>query len=288
MVAAGSTMTQRIGIMRTAWRSWVVVALAIVVLTTATGCEDDAGTAAGTKTSPPPSSPTPVASAMPTTGGKVDIAALRQQFPGAPTLSSKATVQLTVKGQPITIELDGENAPISAGNFVELVQKKFYDGLVFHRVVREPSPFVVQGGDPAGKDPNVPVDQLGGGGYIDPTTNQERRIPLEIKSSEGNMLYGNTFSGVAQFNGKTPKLKHTRGAVAMARSMNPNSGSSQFYITLADQGFLDGEYAVFGYVKEGMDVVDKIQQGDRIESIRVTQLDEETFKLGTAAAKPKP
>jgi peptidyl-prolyl cis-trans isomerase B (cyclophilin B) len=278
--------------MRTAWRSWVVVALAIVVLTTATGCEDDAGTAAGAKTSPAPASssptPAPAASAMPSTGGKVNLEALRKQFPGAPILLSKATVQLTVKGQPITIELDGENAPISAGNFVELVQKKFYDGLVFHRVVREPSPFVVQGGDPGGKDPNVPVNQLGGGGYIDPATNQERRIPLEIKSSDGNMLYGNTFSTVEQFKGKTPKLKHTRGAVAMARSMNPNSGSSQFYITLADQGFLDGEYAVFGYVKEGMDVVDKIQQGDRIESIRVTQLDEETFKLGTAAEKPKP
>jgi peptidyl-prolyl cis-trans isomerase B (cyclophilin B) len=275
-----------------AWRSWVVVALAIVVMTTATGCNDDAGTAAGSanpKTSPSSSATaSPASSPAATTGKVVNIDAVRKQFPGLPTLSSKATVQLTVKGQPITIELDGENAPISAGNFVELVQKKFYDGLVFHRVVREPSPFVVQGGDPAGKDPNVPLDKLGSGGYIDPTTNQERRIPLEIRSSEGNALYGNTFSMAEQFRGKSPKLKHTRGAVAMARSQNPNSGSSQFYITLADQGFLDGEYAVFGYVKEGMEVVDKIQQGDRIESIRVTQLDEETFKLGAVGEKPKP
>jgi peptidyl-prolyl cis-trans isomerase B (cyclophilin B) len=276
--------------MRTAWRSWLVVALAIVLLTTATGCEDDTGTASAPKASPnasPTSSATPApTSAMPT--GGVSIDELRKQFPGFPTLSSKATVQLTVKGQPITIELDGENAPISAGNFVELVQKKFYDGLVFHRVVRDPSPFVVQGGDPAGKDPNVPVEQLGTGGYIDPTTNQERRIPLEIKSSDGQALYGNTFPSAEQFRSKMPKLKHTRGAVAMARSQNPNSGSSQFYITLADVSFLDGDYAVFGYVKEGMDVVDKIQQGDRIESIRIVQLDESTFKLGAAAAKPKP
>ncbi len=274
--------------MRTAWRSWLVVALAIVLLTTATGCEDDTGTASAPKASPnasPTSSATPApTSAMPT--GGVSIDELRKQFPGFPTLSSKATVQLTVKGQPITIELDGENAPISAGNFVELVQKKFYDGLVFHRVVRDPSPFVVQGGDPGGKDPNVPVGQLGGGGYIDPTTNQERRIPLEIKSSDGQALYGNTFPMAEQFRSKQPKLKHTRGAVAMARSQNPNSGSSQFYITLADVSFLDGDYAVFGYVKEGMDVVDKIQQGDRIESIRIVQLDESTFKLGAAAAKP--
>jgi peptidyl-prolyl cis-trans isomerase B (cyclophilin B) len=260
------------------------MALAIVVLTTATGCGDQSGAAPKTAATPSPATPA-ATSPMPS---KVSIEALRKQFPGLPTLSSKATVQLTVKGQPITIELDGENAPISAGNFVELVQKKFYDGLVFHRVVREPSPFVVQGGDPAGKDPNVPVDQLGGGGYIDPNTNLERQIPLEIKSSEGNPLYGNTFSAVAQFNGKTPKLKHTRGAFAMARSQNPNSASSQFYITLSDVGFLDGEYAVFGYVKTGMEVVDKIQQGDRIESIRVTQLDEETFKPGEVASAEKP
>jgi peptidyl-prolyl cis-trans isomerase B (cyclophilin B) len=263
------------------------MALAIVVLTTATGCGDQSGTAAP-KAAATPSPAAPPAAATSPMPSKVSIEALRKQFPGLPTLSSKAIVQLTVKGQPITIELDGENAPISAGNFVELVQKKFYDGLVFHRVVREPSPFVVQGGDPAGKDPNVPVEQLGTGGYIDPTTNQERRIPLEIKSSEGNPLYGGTFSSVEQFRGKTPKLKHTRGAFAMARSQDPNSASSQFYITLSDVGFLDGEYAVFGYVKEGLDVVDKIQQGDRIDSIRVTQMDEETFKSGEAAPAGKP
>jgi peptidyl-prolyl cis-trans isomerase B (cyclophilin B) len=273
--------------MRTAWRSWLVGALAIVLLTTATGCDDDAGTATAPKSSPVSSAtPAPSASAMPT--GVAGIDALRKQYPGLPTLSSKATVQLTVKGQPITIELDGENAPISAGNFVELVQKKFYDGLVFHRVVREPSPFVVQGGDPGGKDPNVPVSQLGTGGYTDPVTNQERRIPLEIKSSDGLMLYGNTFPQSSGFAGKQPKLKHTRGALSMARSQNPNSASSQFYITLADVSFLDGDYAVFGYVKEGMDVVDKIQQGDRIESIRIVQLDESTFKLGAVAEKTKP
>ncbi len=273
--------------MRTAWRSWLVGMLAIVLLTTATGCDDDTGTASAPKSTPVSSAtPSPSASAMPT--GSAGIDAVRKQFPGLPTLSSKATVQLTVKGQPITIELDGENAPISAGNFVELVQKKFYDGLVFHRVVREPSPFVVQGGDPAGKDPNVPMGDLGGGGYVDPATNQERRIPLELKSSDGQMLYGNTFPQAEAFRGKLPKLKHTRGALAMARSQNPNSASSQFYITLADVSFLDGDYAVFGYVKEGMEVVDKIQQGDRIESIRIVQLDESTFKLGGAAEKPKP
>ncbi|MFM2431268.1 MAG: hypothetical protein RLZZ511_2481 [Cyanobacteriota bacterium] len=279
--------------MRIAWRSWLVGMLAIVLLTTATGCEDQP--TASSPAASPSASASPMASPSPASAapaGKISIAELRKQFPGLPTLSSKAIVQLTVKGQAIKIELNGEDAPISAGNFVDLIKKDFYNGLVFHRVVREPSPFVVQGGDPAGKDPNVPVSQLGTGGYIDPATNQERRIPLEIKASDGAPLYGGTFSMVPQFQGKSPKLKHTRGAVAMARSQNPNSGSSQFYITLADQSFLDGEYAVFGYVKEGMEVVDKIQQGDRIESIRIVQLDEETFQAGNAApadgAKPSP
>lgn len=264
--------------MRRIWRSWLIGALAIVVLTTTTGCGDQSGTAAP---------PAPETAASPTTApelpqGKVSIEELRQQFPGLPTLSSKAIVQLTVKGKPITIAVDGENAPISAGNFIDLVQKKFYDGLVFHRVVREPQPFVVQGGDPAGKDPNVPVDQLGTGGYIDPATNQERRIPLEIPTSDTTPVYGGTFSSVPQLQGKTPKLKHRRGAVAMARSMNPNSASSQFYITLADIGFLDGEYAVFGYVTEGMDVVDQIEKGDRIEAIRIVELKEDDFLAGAA------
>lgn len=79
--------------------------------------------------------------------------AASSQFSNLPRLQGKATVVMTVKGAPITIELDGTNAPITAGNFVDLVQKGVYDGLVFHRVVREPQPFVVQGGDPQGKDP---------------------------------------------------------------------------------------------------------------------------------------
>jgi peptidyl-prolyl cis-trans isomerase B (cyclophilin B) len=69
---------------------------------------------------------------------------------------------------------------------------------------------------------------------------------------------------------KTPELEHTRGAVAMARSQFPDSASSQFYFTLADLSFLDGNYAVFGYVTSGMEVVDQIQQGDKIESAKVT------------------
>ncbi|HEY9706738.1 MAG TPA: peptidylprolyl isomerase [Oculatellaceae cyanobacterium] len=187
-----------------------------------------------------------------------------------PRLEGKATVVLKVKSSPIKIEVDGTNAPITAGNFVDLVQQGVYNGLVFHRVVREPQPFVVQGGDPQGKNPNFPVERLGTGGFIDPKTKQERFIPLEIKpKGEKEPVYGKTLktAGIST----PPALRHTRGAVAMARSSMPDSASSQFYVALSQLDFLDGDYAVFGYVTEGMDVVDKIQQGDRIESAEVTQ-----------------
>ncbi|MBD2520764.1 peptidylprolyl isomerase [Nostoc sp. FACHB-973] len=189
-----------------------------------------------------------------------------------PRLEGKATVVLTVKGSPITIEVDGTNAPITAGNFVDLVQKGVYNGLAFHRVERgtpeKPQPFVVQGGDPQSKDPKFPVDQLGTGSYIDPKTGNIRYIPLEIKPKGSNTpLYNKTFDATAQ----PVVLPHKQGAVAMARSQQPDSASSQFYFALADIGFLDGNYAVFGNVTQGFDVVNKIQQGDRIDSAKVTQ-----------------
>ena len=192
------------------------------------------------------------------------------QVNNLPKLEGKATVVLKVKGSPIKIEVNGTDAPITAGNFVDLVQRGVYSGLVFHRVVREPQPFVVQGGDPQGKDPNFPAQRLGTGGFIDPETSQERYIPLEIKPKGAEApIYSKTLktAGISV----APVLRHTRGAVAMARSSMPDSASSQFYIALAELQFLDGDYAVFGYVTEGMDVVDKIQQGDRIESAEVTQ-----------------
>jgi peptidyl-prolyl cis-trans isomerase B (cyclophilin B) len=192
------------------------------------------------------------------------------QVNNLPKLEGKATVVLKVKGSSIKIEVNGTDAPITAGNFVDLVQRGVYSGLVFHRVVREPQPFVVQGGDPQGKDPNFPAQRLGTGGFIDPETSQERYIPLEIKPKGAEApIYSKTLktAGISV----APVLRHTRGAVAMARSSMPDSASSQFYIALAELQFLDGDYAVFGYVTEGMDVVDKIQQGDRIESAEVTQ-----------------
>ena len=122
----------------------------------------------------------------------------------------------------ITVELDGDAAPITVQNFMDLANAGFYDGLTFHRII---SGFMMQGGDPNGN---------GTGG------------------SE------NTIKGEFSSNGVENTLSHTRGAISMARSQNPDSASSQFFICHADSTFLDGQYACFGYVTDGMDVVDAV------------------------------
>ena len=122
----------------------------------------------------------------------------------------------------ITVELDGDAAPITVQNFMDLANAGFYDGLTFHRII---SGFMMQGGDPNGN---------GTGG------------------SE------NTIKGEFSSNGVKNTLSHTRGVISMARSQNPDSASSQFFICHADSTFLDGQYACFGYVTDGMDVVDAV------------------------------
>ena len=181
-----------------------------------------------------------------------------------PNLSGMATVQMEVQTAAgtgtVEMMLNGAAAPLTAGNFVQLANQGFYDGLSFHRVVKDPLPFVVQGGDPLGN---------GTGGFVDPETQQPRHIPLEFalepRTNDGyTLVYNETIPS----NGLV--LPHLRGAVAMARSAAPNTASSQFYIALSDIPQLDGRYAVFGYVIEGMDVVDEIAIGDRIVSVTVT------------------
>lgn len=150
-------------------------------------------------------------------------------------MANRKAIIETGKGN-ITIELYEDKAPKTAGNFIDLVEKGFYDGLAFHRY--EPG-FVIQGGDPKGN---------GTGGYIEPGSNRERRIPLEV----------------------SPELKHGEaGAVAMARSSDPNSASCQFYITLGPAAFLDMNYAVFGRVVDGMDAVKQIRAGDKMTSVKL-------------------
>lgn len=229
-------------------RSWIVMPIAIGILFVG-GCALQASTETATPPAPPTISQT-------------------QPDEGLPRLDGQATVEMVTDRGTVTIEVDGTNAPITAGNFVDLVQRGVYNGLMFHRVVRTPEPFVVQGGDPNSKDASLPTSRLGTGNFVDPETLLPRYIPLEIlPEGQESPVYGRTLpeAGI----GEPPKLSHRRGAVAMARSSLPDSASAQFYFALADLPFLDGSYAVFGYVTDGMDVVDQIQQGDRIQSAKV-------------------
>lgn len=238
-------------------KQWPALLVAIALtLGSCTGTNPSAADSPDATTAPP----TPVATTPTDPAILADL----------PRLEGQATVELMVNGSPITIEVNGEDAPITAGNFVDLVERGVYDGTRFHRVVREPEPFVVQGGDPQSADASVPVSQLGTGGFTDPETGQPRMIPLEILPEGADQpTYSKTFqqAGITE----SPALTHERGAVAMARSEFPDSASSQFYITLTDVPFLDGSYAVFGQVTDGMDVVDGIEQGDAIESATVVE-----------------
>jgi peptidyl-prolyl cis-trans isomerase B (cyclophilin B) len=187
-----------------------------------------------------------------------------------PCLSGTAVVALETSRGRVLLQLDGKNAPLTAGNFVDLVRRGVYDGTVFHRVVREPVPFVVQGGDPSSANPKVAPSQYGLGNFIDPSSGEARLIPLEIKRQrDGEPEYGKELTTPVIT--KELALSHQRGSVAMARSQDPNSASAQFYIALEALPELDGRYAVFGQVSEGMEVVDAIRQGDKLVKARLVE-----------------
>ena len=135
--------------------------------------------------------------------------------------SCTAVIEIENYGS-ITLELDGNAAPITVANFVKLAEAGFYDGLTFHRIMEG---FMMQGGCPLG---------TGTGG-------SETKIKGEFKD-----------------NGVDNPLSHTRGTISMARSMAPDSASSQFFIVHQDSTFLDGSYAAFGHVTEGIEVVDAV------------------------------
>lgn len=139
------------------------------------------------------------------------------------TLTGKHHAEIVVQDYgTIKVELDADQAPITVQNFIDLANSGFYDGLTFHRIIEG---FMIQGGDPNG---------------------------------DGTGSSGHTIRGEFTQNGVNNTLSHTRGAISMARSSAMNSASSQFFIVHEDSTYLDGSYAVFGYVTEGMDVVDAI------------------------------
>ena len=187
----------------------------------------------------------------------------------AACLQGKATVVVATNRGEITIEVDGDAAPLTAGNFVDLVRRGTYDGTMFHRVVKQPVPFVVQGGDPQSSDRAVPLNQLGTGSFVDPETGMARMIPLEISfKGEASPRYSRESANPSELENLV--LNHERGAVAMARSQAPDSASAQFYIALRPLPELDGRYAVFGRVVQGLELVDTIEQGDRIQTARLS------------------
>lgn len=247
--------------MRLRWWSWVVCLVVLVSLTACTTSEPTGTVPEGLADEPAAleeTTPTPVDETAP---GASEAA-------GRVTLAGMATVEMQINGGTVVIEVDGTQAPVTAGNFVDLVERGVYDGVSFHRVVKSPEPFVVQGGDPQSKDPSVSPQLWGTGSFIDPDTNEPRYIPLEILPANGETpIYGQTLQEANVT--EPPALTHSRGAVAMARSQLADSASAQFYFALADLPFLDGSYAVFGYVTEGMDIIDAVEQGDVIESATV-------------------
>lgn len=156
--------------------------------------------------------------------------------------AGKHHVEITVKDYgTISVELDGDAAPITVENFLKLAGEGFYDGLTFHRIM---TGFMIQGGDPLGN---------GTGGS------------------------DQTIKGEFSKNGIENNLSHTRGAISMARSIMMDSASSQFFIVHEDSTFLDGQYACFGYVTEGMEVVDAICEATPV-----------TDNNGTVAAENQP
>ncbi len=143
----------------------------------------------------------------------------------------------------IKVELDADTAPISVSNFIKLAKDGFYDGLTFHRII---SGFMIQGGDPSGN---------GTGG-----------------SDE-------TIKGEFSANGVENGISHVRGVISMARSQNYDSASSQFFIMHADAPSLDGQYAAFGKVTEGMEIVDKICEDTPVTDDNGTVKAEEQPKI---------
>ena len=132
-------------------------------------------------------------------------------------------IKITMEnGGEIEAELYKDIAPITVENFINLVNEHFYDGLIFHRVIKG---FMIQGGDPTGT---------------------------------GMSGSGKNIKGEFKDNGVENNLKHVRGVLSMARAYDPNSASSQFFIVHQDSTFLDGQYAAFGKVTKGMEVVDEI------------------------------
>ncbi|MBP0018157.1 MAG: peptidylprolyl isomerase [Cyanobacteria bacterium SBLK] len=188
-----------------------------------------------------------------------------EDYAALPQLKGRARVEIVTNKGTLEAIVDGYNAPVNAGNFVDLVQRGFYDGLEFYQT----QDYIVQVGDPPGK----------AAGFIDPDTEKYRAIPIEVKIADEELpIYEFTLESIGLY--LTPPVLpfNAYGAIALGHpAADPNGGSSQIFFFLYDSeltppGFnlLDGRYSVFGYVVEGSDVLAELKAGDRIISATVT------------------
>src|ERR687885_1101717 len=189
------------------------------------------------------------------------------EYSNLPQLKGRATVEMTTNKGNLTVVVDGYSAPVTAGNFVDLVQRGFYNGLEF---IRAEDFYVLQVGDPPGKEE----------GFVDPATGQYRAIPLEVLvEGDPAPTYGITLEDAGRYRDQPVLPFSAYGTVAMARpGDDPNGGSSQFFfflfepeLTPAGLNLLDGRYSVFGYVTENKEVLGEIKPGDKIISAKVVK-----------------
>ena len=188
-----------------------------------------------------------------------------EEYAYLPQLLGRATVALETNKGDLEIVVDGYSAPVNAGNFVDLVQRGFYDGLDFNRAEDF---YILQAGDPPGK----------ADGFIDPQTNEYRAIPIEVLVKGDELpVYGDTLEELGRYLDEPAIPFNAYGAVALARPANdPNGGSSQFFffkfdteITPPGYNLMDGRYSVFGYLTEGKEVLEELTAGDKIISAKV-------------------
>ena len=193
--------------------------------------------------------------------------AIPAEFDGLPRLLGRATVAIETSKGTLTAVIDGYNAPITGGAFVDLVRRGFYNGLPF---IRAEDFYVLQTGDPKGPEE----------GFIDPTSKQERTVPLEIRiTGDAEPIYNETFEDVGRFKAEAVLPFATYGTLGWAHSdEHLDDGSSQFFfflyepeLTPAGLNLVDGRYAAFGYVVDGMDVLEELGVDDTI--IKATVID---------------
>ena len=189
------------------------------------------------------------------------------EFDALPRLLGRATVRISTSKGDLTAVIDGYNAPLTGGAFVDLVERKFYDGLPF---TRAEDFYVLQSGDPKG-------DAVG---YVDAKTGEERHVPLEIRiAGDPEPIYNQTFEDVGRYKAEPVLPFATYGTLGWAHSdEHLDDGSSQFFLFLyepeltpAGLNLVDGRNAAFGYVVEGMDVLEELGVDDRIETMRVIE-----------------